>query len=411
MNLPLVNEYDDKQTRLLKRSLGALLLCFYGFLFYLMLDSADTLDFLSFYASCKARILGENPYQLLLTTSSLPAATMVPANLNPPILFLLLRPLLYLEYDNALIVWSLFSMVVGLLGAGIAFYNAFSSAFIKKNGFYLYLIYLISFPTLMSIGLGQVGSILLGCLMVGYLFYTKHHDYAAGIAWGLIAAIKYFPLLLLVYVLIQKRYKVFAVTLGTFWGLSLVPILIDGMGIYTEYFSMMSMVEWYGKSWNASFFGMIFRLFFQEDESSMPMIMLYGMVASLFFVFYLKRMQWFEQQQQAHRSFCLTLVVMLLLSPFGWLYYFSLLVFPWALTWQQTLGQQKIKRILWFISLACSSIPINNIPMSMMHSSATKLSFYSIPFYGLLCLWYLSSEASANGADLVESDQREKVCL
>ena len=380
-----------------KISLGLLFFCFYTVLFYLIFTNHDALDFSIFYSSCQTLTAGKNPYHIL-SISNLLAATILPANLNPPILLLMLCPFTYFNYSFALALWIVLSLILGLIGAWIAFKQTFSAHFLKKNGFYVCLIYLSFFATLMSTALGQLGGLMLFLMLSGYHFYLKNHDYTVGILWGTIIALKLFPALLFVFVLVQKRFRVGIVMLGVFLLLSFLPLFIYGSQIYTQYFAMMSQVKWYGKSWNGSLFGILFRVFSNiTGHEQNFLLVLYITLFGLMTILYVLKMIKIEQTKIVHQSFCLTLVMMLLLSPFGWLYYFTLLTFPLALTWSYYVnndgsdsGTTSLEKLMWFLCVIFINLPINNIPLSIMPSLTGKLTIYSFNFYGLMLLLYLT---------------------
>lgn len=241
------------------RGVSFLICLTYVLIFYLVFTFQYRLYFSSFYSACQALSAQENPYQVLQTTY-LPTVKKLSANLNPPIVLWLFMPFSWLNYQVAVVVWSLISFSLGILGAGIAFHYAFSPQLLKKYQYILYLLYLSFFPVLVNTAIAQLSSLLLFFLMYGYHLYQKQYDWGAGFCWGLIAAIKIFPALVLLYALIQKRYKTLNATLLIFFILWLIPIGVYGVNIYTEYLAMMARVLWYGDSWNASLHGFIFRI-------------------------------------------------------------------------------------------------------------------------------------------------------
>jgi alpha-1,2-mannosyltransferase len=273
------------------------LLATYIILFYLIFTHQYRLDFSSLYSACQALCSHENPYRVLFTTY-FPIVKKLPANLNPPFVLWLFTPFTKLNYDTAVIVWSILSFVLGLIGAGIAFNYAFSKDFLKKNKLYLYLIYLASFATIIDTAIAQLGALLLFLIMSGYHFYRQHNDYAAGILWGVAISIKLFPALLFFYALIQKRYRVCAGLAMVFLLSLLITFLIYGPPIYHHYFSMMRRVLWYGDSWNASIYGMIFRLFIDTSKAyNLAQIhLLYGALFAAFFIFYIKQLREIENK-------------------------------------------------------------------------------------------------------------------
>lgn len=82
--------------------------------------------------------------------------------------------------------------------------------------------------------------------------------------------------------------------------------------------------------------------------------MLYLFCFCILIVWYLKALGANESGPVNHQPFCLTLAMMLFLSPLGWVYYFPLLILPLILTWFVALNSKDIKMIL-FGSYAFSS--------------------------------------------------------
>ncbi|WP_232220215.1 glycosyltransferase 87 family protein [Legionella tunisiensis] len=172
-----------------------ILLSTYSVLFYFIFTYQYKLDFSSFYSAFQLFSNKQNPYQILYTTY-LPTVKRLSANLNPPIVLWMLTPLLRLSYDLALIIWSAISLLLGLIGAHFSFKLAFPPDFMKKNWVSLYLMYLSLFATVMDTAIAQFGSILFFFIITGYYCYLKNKENSAGILWGVIIAMKFFPALL-----------------------------------------------------------------------------------------------------------------------------------------------------------------------------------------------------------------------
>ncbi|MDI9818744.1 MULTISPECIES: glycosyltransferase family 87 protein [unclassified Legionella] len=366
----------------------------YGLLFYLILTSLQGIDFVSFYSAAKMLINGENPYQASIATF-LPTAKKIAPNLNPPIVLMLFSPLLQFNYNVALISWSALSFLLGLIGAEISFRYSFSPHFLAQNRLNLYLAYLAFFATIMNTAIAQLGAVLLFLLITGYHFYLKHYNGLSGIIWGSLIAAKLFPGLLLIYALIQKRYAVFFIMSATALLLWLIPFWVYGTSIYLQYFSIMSKVIWYGDSWNGSIYGFLFRLIDGRHQSQVLLFIqaIYCILFLLSFLWYLKRINK-EVNHINHQPLCFTLVMMLLMSPFGWLYYFSLLIFPLTLTWSVIFTKKgnNQNKFLWLLSLFFLNFPLVYIAAEKMGAVIDRILFNSFYFYGLLILAYLISD-------------------
>lgn len=370
------------------------IICIYSLLLYTLLTHQYELDFASFYSAIQATIKGKNPYGPLVT-SYFPETKVLVPNLNPPFVLWFFNPLGHSNYQTALAIWSISSLILGLIGAGIAFSYAFSAKFLEKNRLNLYLVYLSLFSTLMNTSVVQMGSFLLFFTMLGYHFYLTNRNYFAGVLWGVIIAFKFFPALLFFYVLKQGRLKVFYIMLATSLIACLIPLIVYGPTLYLQYYSMFTSVYWYGDSWNASIYGFIYRLLIDNYDSNKNLQLITTLYTISFVILvlgYYIKLRTSEINRVNHQPFCLTVVMMLLLSPMGWLYYFPLLIFPLALTWARAMEEKAplAKTILlWITCLFLINFPTTSVMTKQMTTYADRLGFSSFYFYGLLLLAYL----------------------
>lgn len=363
----------------------------YSLLLYFILTHHQKLDFSSFYSTVSALLQGENPYKDL-TASYLPTDNQLPANLNPPIVLWLFTPLAFFSYSIALLAWSALSLALGFLGAVIVFHYAFTVSFLQKNYLNILLLYFAFFATLMNVTTLQLGTLLFCFIMVGYYFYLHHRDYLAGVFWGTIIAMKLFPALLFFYVLKQRRFKVLGIMLITLVIAWLIPMLVYGVEIYQEYYSMMSGVYWYGDGWNASIYGFICRLFYGYDTGKHLLLidLLYIFCFCMLIIWYFKTLGPNEHDPVNHQPFCLTLAMMLFLSPLGWVYYFPLLILPLVLTWFVALSDKEIKTMfIWLLGFFLINFPMDYVKIQNMSHLWTRIGFFSSYFYGLLLLIFL----------------------
>lgn len=374
-----------------QRAAFLFLLFTYSLLFYFILTFQQGIDFASFYSAAQTLTIGNNPYQSLFATY-LPVTKQLAANLNPPIVLILFNPLTQFGYQTALIIWWLTSFFLGLVAVHLTFKQAFSPDFLRQHWGTLYILYLAFFSTLMNTAIMQLGALLLFCIMLGYHFYLTKKDYPAGLLWGCIIAMKVFPGLLFIYVLHQKRYKLFAIMFCVVAFMTLFPIVLYGLTIYKQYFSMMSKILWYGDNWNASIYGFLFRIFVNARDTTQSHLWVnisYGVLFMICLGWYLKNLTKMSYQQ----SFAFTLCVMLLLSPFGWLYYFSLLILPLAYSWKTIFSQETVQnKMAWLICLFLLNFPMDYLSSKKMLTLSSKLFLYSFYFYGLVIFTLLFSK-------------------
>jgi hypothetical protein len=353
------------------------------------------MDFYSFYAAAIAYNNHLNPFQELVTTFA-SVHNKLPPNLNPPVFITLLSPISYLNVTVASSLWFILSLILGIWGSLICFYILSPKQCFKKQRIGFVLIYLATYANIINTADGQVGHFLLFFIMAGYYFYLKQKDYWAGALWSLIISIKLFPGLLFLFVFVHKRYKVlFAMTFCCLL-FGLFSLRTQGIHIYSLYFENLSKITWYNINWNGSIYGYIFRLLV-TPVTLQNIVLARTIYYSCFLVlllWYIKKLNFFKQQETPHTAFCFTLIMMLLLSPLGWVYYFTLLIMPLTFIWYSMKTNPSLAvNILWPCCLLLVNFPSEYTLEQQMEPLMYRISFYSIYFYGLLISLYLVLKA------------------
>ncbi len=348
-------------------------------------------DFTSFYTAVNTLWDGINPYQVL-EVKILGVTKKLPVNLNPPIFLFSLMPLHFFSYKVAEVVWY-WLLVMGAVGN---FYFAVrygcSSDFWKRNRIYFIFIYLTAFSTIMGLAIGQIGTFIACLILLGYYFYQKKAIKRCALCWAYITACKFFPAVLLIFCIQQRQYRLAAYYV--FFGVIFffLPVLVFGIGLFGKYTDMMSRVLWYGDSWNASFFGVIGRLWIDSHNTHIklwPFHLIWFVVATAILLFYL-----FQRQLERHYSFLLALVLMIILSPFGWMYYFYLLFVVLLYTAEK--AEQSNYLWIWFIALVLMNFPVDYIAELHQQGIFQRLFLCSAHFYGLVVLLSLMLKSPRN---------------
>jgi hypothetical protein len=117
--------------------------------------------------------------------------------------------LLYLVVSGAWIAALVAWVARGLMRAGIGVMTAVAMPLSLA---------LISFPILRLVHQGNVEIVLWMLTAVGVLAFLRGHDDAAAVLWGLAAAMKMFPIVLLVLLLPRRKWRALVEGLATFVG-------------------------------------------------------------------------------------------------------------------------------------------------------------------------------------------------
>ena len=382
-------------------------------------------DFYSYYVTAAELVSGKNPYHIFFVNNIGRAPHLwMSANPNLPITLLFFSILTHFYYMKAFVIWVIFSGALGLFGVYRVCVCFYPKALTKNSILLICLAYLSAFPVLMNTALGQLGGLLLFLLANGYWFYLQKKEMHAGFWWGLLIALKIFPGLLFVYSMLKKRYRLFFWLLGFSALWTLFPLFFIHAEIYRQYLlNINTNISWYGFNWNASIFGFLFRLLVDVKQQKVVDLAT-GSVANLIVPNHIQQVFWTKAiffciacialtgfivffkriaGNLKHKDFAFLVVLMLLLSPLGWGYYFPMLLIPLL----ATMPSAKVNInyfILLFICLLLLYFPMPIIHAIQMKSILAKIGVYSLSFYGLLILAYLTLKINRDPDDKLEND-------
>lgn len=195
----------------------------------------DLMDFGSFYASGLKIRNGENPYDpnseyIFEINFSRVGAGGKMMNLNPPISVVLFRPLSWFDPHQSLIVWQVTSAI---LYTGIIFLLATTYKQNLRPGIFLWAFTLAGFWH--TLVLGQIYILLLLFTVLGWIFLQRGKYIPAGIAIGLVVAIKPNFILWPIFLLFSGYYVTFFLSVLSGLIVSLIPVLFYGTRIYAQW--------------------------------------------------------------------------------------------------------------------------------------------------------------------------------
>lgn len=373
--------------------LALLLIFLYSGIAYHVLYFQTKLDFYSFFSSAFLYARHDNPF-FSMKIFYFDTYFELPGNLNPPFFLELFRPLTLLSLPYALVLWTLLSLCAGTLSVLISLRIFFSHEKIKKHLWIILIIFFSLLSSIITLAIGQISYFLFFFIIAGYYYYLRNKDALAGLCWGIIIAIKLFPGLLIIYALREKRYRVALFSTVVSGICCILPLLTHGFSAYLQYFNMIHRVLWYGANWNASLFGFIFRFFSVDLHLANVALIkcLYSVLFCAALYWYWKKMQMKQPLLGPHHAFCLTLVMMIVLSPLGWLYYFPMLAIPYSLIWKKYIQDGSYSPLftgLWIASLFLVNFPYPYLNYPLSRSLSLGVTCFSIYFYGLIILLYL----------------------
>ena len=386
----------------------AIILIFYIFTIFHVSRSIPGLDFIKFYASADFYSQGKSIYSPVAVDayreipnelrSKMTRDTMHP-NLNLPFMTLIFLPFGLLDVHFAYLLWSINSLILGLLSSWIIYDNLrgqINRCFLMGIPILLFAF----FPTFSTIVLGQVSLLLLLLVVIAWSASRSGNEVYAGVFLGIALNVKLFTGLFLVVFLLQKRFRLVFWYIGSFLICNILAILVFGLESYKDYINNLATVTWYSASWNASILGFFTRILGGSEGE--PLIYLpelaYGFnYASTIILLFILAWAVLTQTNKNKKIIddliiSLSIVFMLLLSPLGWMYYFGLLIIPAIILWQIKDPRYKTYfRVLIIIAWILSTIPHALIPSPEIKTIDMFVwggsYFYSLLLFSFLILW------------------------
>jgi hypothetical protein len=389
-----------------------LVVTFYAGTAWGLSSRAYTADFVQFYASAKALRAGESIYQPLPLESYVPGRPAGPAapvevhpNLSSPLAVVCTLPFAFMTLRTGYLVWTAISLVLALTSCWCVWGELRTPRSSESGLMWLWIVFLAYFPTFTAFKIGQVTFWVLMLLTCAWLAARHGHERLAGLLLGAGVGLKLFVAVLIIYFGLLRRWRVVAWSLGvvTAGFVALLPIV--GLDAYRDFIGVLRSVTWFGNSWNASYSAVITRIF--GGSENVPLIgapllgraiVVFCSAASLAALVHVSWRPGGDRLAVARfdLGYGLALVMMLLVSPLGWMYYFPLLLIPACSAWREA-GNGRVPAArkglvaLWILS----AIPT---PMMRANQAGGPLRWFtlsSVYFYALLGLGTLLWKSQA----------------
>lgn len=297
-------------------------------------------DFVLLYASGLQLFHGADVYATLPmdVLAPIPAGIEAPdramhSNLNPPLAVLLMSPLSLLTYGQAFWTWWIIS-----LGC------VFASAWLLASGFATgerrirwsigILVLLLAYtPTWIAFYIGQTTFLVFLLLVAGWRATRAGQERSAAIILGTALAIKPFVGMLLIFFAAHRRWRLLAWYAGGFIAVNLIAAAIMGPHTFVRYLQALKGVNWHAVDLNASLFGFLTRL--SGSSGGQPLaegyewLLVLGYAIAAFLaaslVLMVVRLPEWPSRRGIDIGYAYSIVLMLLISPLGWVYYFPML--------------------------------------------------------------------------------------
>ena len=209
---------------------------------------------------------------------------------------------------------------------------------------------LIFFPTKFTLSSGQINLFVLLFISLNYYFWRKNKDILAGFFLGLSLMFKLTPVFLILFFLINKKFKLILSTFLTGIISLLISMIILGQEKVIYYFTdiLPTLGTGFGNGfyYNQSFSGLIARF-------SLPSIIFYIFLFLLLGITFLKK-------SKPEVVWAMVLVLNTLFSVFSWQHHLVFLLPALWIIYKNTKVNKKLKIICLFIIFVLLAVNIKN---------------------------------------------------
>jgi hypothetical protein len=271
---------------------------------------------------------------------------------------------------------------------------------------------LFYFPTLMSLLMGQWPLFSFLFLAWAWLAWRDSRFALAGGILGALAGIKLFFGAFFLFFLARREWRASISFAAAGFTTVLLSVLALGPDSHLEYVRLLQGVNWFSSGGNASSLGFFKRVFGEPGNDPLfhaPLVgSILGRVSSLLGAVILvvmarRRSGPGRAEDQNDLAFSSCIVLMLLISPLGWIYYFPFLVIPLVVAWRVVRGLPERGWLLLLLTIAwvMSTIPGTLVERdSLGGDPALILGWAGVYSYALvlltIILWKIQSRLSVS---------------
>ncbi len=332
-------------------------------------------DFAQFHIGAQRLVHGEDiyapiPRAILAEGDTIPegASPFLHSNLNPPFQTVLIAPLGLLDYRAAYLSWTLMGLLCAIAGAGLLGFTTDRTGHPLRRSLKYILILLLYFPTFISVLLGQWSLLPFFVLVLAWLSWRDGRWALAGGIVGFLASIKLFFGAFFLLMLARREWRA-ALSFVLVWFACLaISAAVVPLETFGAYLSNLREANWYSASWNGSFAGFFARIF--GGFGNVPVLSvphLASFLSKALSLLALGSLFFLVRTDRSHPgsglanelSFAVCIPVMLLASPFGWMYYFVFLLISLAVLWRgsEGLARRRVFRAVLLVAWLLSTVP------------------------------------------------------
>lgn len=334
-------------------------------------------DFSSYYYAPIKAFNNENPY--------LGGKDFFTPFVYPPPVILFFSPFMHLPFFVAQKIFLIISIFCLLLSIGLLF-KLFKLAPLSILGLFFITLVLNYFPEKFTLGMGQINNVVLLMVTLFLYFYVKKKEFLLGFFLAFAISLKLFPILLIVFLILNKRWKtLLSVVLTT---LTIVLVTLISINTWITTYFLMTVLPSLLESWKADYYNQSLSAFLIREFSSLELASLLRPIVSAILIITSLVLVWkFRSNDKSELlSISLLITVSLIVNTFSWQHHFVWAFIPLLITFYYIKNNHLGKPYYFILGLSYLLMALN-----LKNPSSFPILLQSHIFYGALLLYFLDT--------------------
>src|SRR3989344_672337 len=334
-------------------------------------------DFKVHYFGASHIIRGENPY--------INDANYFTPQAYPPFDMVIFIPFTLLSLEAASKLWVILSIVLVVWSIYLCC-RIYRRPFYSQINLIIYSLIFISFPLKFTLGMGQINALILFFVVLGFYFLNMKKNSVVGISLAFPIMLKFFPLLLVPYFVILRKWKILSALFLTVFFLLLLTFVFFPTIVIVHYFRYILpdlFSSWKGDYYNQALSGFLMRSVSDPILRNTFRIIISLILLIVNFIIIVSKKT--KNIKRINLEIASLLILSVLINSFSWQHHFIFLILPFIIIFYAL--QNQSKSVFLYIFLAISYILIS---INFKNPNILPLLFQSHVFFGGLILWIIN---------------------
>jgi alpha-1,2-mannosyltransferase len=291
----------------------------------------------------------------------------------PPFFAVVIKPLVYLSFDSAFIVWQILTVL--LLGAAVMLSLKLPGIPVSRKLTLMLGVGLFSYyPFADGLFRGQTDCLILFLLAAGVWLLAQNQNSLSALSFAVATVLKLTPTLAIPLLIVHRRWKWLAAYAAWMCGLAIFSVYQAGWAMQRQFWRVVLPSISCGSptAQNSSLVAYVQELFLRQVPNGAPVtIPLHAcavsrVVASALYALFLARFYLRRRDGELVRDLCLMILLELAVSPISWWHHYTIALLPFLYLWC-TLPMKRARTLLALFLLVATNVVGYSLLLTQNH--------------------------------------------